>query len=106
LAVDLTTGVAVAQQIFESIDADRDGRISSTEGQAYARRFFDSVALAVDGRQLPVTLIEQSFPEFREMASGVGIIRLRGSALFPPASVACIRFTFATPTSRKWALIS
>ncbi len=80
LEIDLTAGVAVAPEVFASIDANRDGQISDAEGDAYARQMLRSVVLSVDGRPAPVTLIEIRFPQFREMSLGVGTIQVRAAA--------------------------
>jgi len=84
--IDLTPGVNVAPQVFALIDTDRDGQISPAEREAYARLVLTSVALSVDGRTVPVALIGQRFPDFGDMALGVGTIRLRGAAAFPAAA--------------------
>ena len=80
LEIDLTAGVAVASEVFAWIDTNRDGEISNAEGEAYARQMLGSVVLKVDGRPVPVTLVEVSFPQFRDMRLGVGTIRLRATA--------------------------
>ena len=80
LEIDLTAGVAVAPEVFASIDTNRDGQISGAEGDAYARQMLRSVVLSVDGRPAPVTLIEIRFPQFREMSLGVGTIQVRAAA--------------------------
>jgi nickel/cobalt transporter (NicO) family protein len=80
LEIDLTAGVAVAPEVFAWVDANRDGQISDAEGEAYARQMLRSVGLSVDGRPVPVTLIEIRFPPFREMSLGVGTIQVRATA--------------------------
>jgi nickel/cobalt transporter (NicO) family protein len=80
LEIDLTAGVAVAPQVFAWIDTNRDGRISGAEAEEYGRQLLGSVALSVDGRPVPVTLVEIRVPEFREMSLGVGTIRVRATA--------------------------
>ena len=86
LEIDLTPGMNVASQIFASIDTNGDGHISSVESDAYARLVFDSIALNADGRPLRVSLLDQRFPEFHEMALGVGTIRLRATAALSSAA--------------------
>jgi len=80
LEIDLTAGVAVAPEVFAWIDTDRDGQISIAEGDAYARQMLRAVALSVDGRPAPVSLIAIRLPQLREMSQGVGTIQLRASA--------------------------
>ncbi len=83
--IDLTAGVAKASEVFGWIDTNRDGEISSAEGEAYAREMLRAVLLKADGRPMPVTLVESIFPQFREMSLGVGTIRLRATAKIPHA---------------------
>lgn len=94
LEIDLTPGVAVASRIFSSIDTNRDGEISSAEGEAYARRMLGSVTLSVDGLAAPIVLRETRFPQLREMSLGVGTIQLRATAKVPAAGAGRHRVSF------------
>jgi hypothetical protein len=85
LEIQLTPGVALASEVFAWVDTNRDGEISNAEGDAYARQMLRSVVLSVDGRHVPVTLVEASYPPFRDMSLGVGTIRLRATAKVPVA---------------------
>jgi hypothetical protein len=85
LEIDLTAGFAVASRVFAWIDTNRDGEVSQAEGEAYAQQVLRSLVLKVDGRPVPIRLVETSFPEFRAMSLGVGTIRLRATAKVPPA---------------------
>jgi hypothetical protein len=80
LEVNLTAGVDMASEVFAWIDTNRDGQISSDEGEAYARQVLGSVVLSVDGRTTPVTLVDFRFPRFDDMSRGVGTIQLRATA--------------------------
>ena len=42
LEIDLTPGVATAPEVFAWIDTNRDGEISSAEGEAYARQMLSA----------------------------------------------------------------
>jgi hypothetical protein len=84
--INLTPGIDLANTIFASIDTNRDGEISSAEGEAYARQMLRSVVLKADGSPAPITLVETSFPQFSEMKLGVGMIRLRATAKIPAAA--------------------
>jgi hypothetical protein len=83
LEIDLTAGAAMASKIFDWIDTDRDGQISDAEGEAYAQQVLRSVALKVDGRPVPIRLVDNSFPQWSDMSLGVGTIRLRATAKVP-----------------------
>jgi hypothetical protein len=80
LEIDLTAGVNMASEVFAWIDTNRDGQISSDEGEAYARQVLGSVVLSADGRATPVTLVDFRFPRFGDMSRGVGTIQLRATA--------------------------
>jgi hypothetical protein len=80
LEIDLTAGVALAQEVFASIDANRDGEISGGESEAYAREMLRAVVLSVDGRTVPVALNEIHVPPLRDMSVGTGTIQLRATA--------------------------
>jgi hypothetical protein len=80
--LDLTPGVAVAQQVFALIDTNHDGEISSAEAEAYARLVLNSIDVAVDGRPVGLQLTSQSVPQLSDMTQGVGTIRLQASAKF------------------------
>ena len=86
LEIDLTPGVSVASRVFGWMDTNRDGEISTTESEAYARRILSAVVLSVDGRAVPVTFVDSRFPDARDMTAGVGTIRLRAASKIPPAS--------------------
>jgi hypothetical protein len=81
--IDLTPGVSVARDVFDVIDADRDGRINAAERDAYAREVFHAIALSVDDRQLAMWDVTIQVPEREAMSEGVGTIRLRASATLP-----------------------
>jgi hypothetical protein len=80
LELDLTAGVEMAAEIFAWIDTNRDGQISHDEGEAYARQVLGSVGLSVDGRAMPITLVDFRFPQYGEMSRGVGTIQVRATA--------------------------
>jgi hypothetical protein len=85
LEIDLTPGVSVASEVFAWIDTNRDGQISNAEGEAYAQYVLRSVTLSVDGRPVPVTLVDVRFPQFHDMSLGVGTIQVRATAKVPAA---------------------
>ena len=94
LEIDLTPGIALASEVFAWVDTNRDGEISVAEGEAYARQMLRSIALSVDGRHVPVTLVDANFPQFRDMSLGVGTIRLRATAKVPAAGAGRHQISF------------
>lgn len=95
LDIDLTPGVSVASRVFGWMDTNRDGEISATESEAYARRILSAVVLSVDGRAVPVTLVDSRFPDARDMAAGIGMIRLRATSKIQPASAGRHQLAYA-----------
>jgi hypothetical protein len=87
LEIDLTPGIAMATEVFGRIDINRDGTVSSAEGDTYAREVLRSVVLKADGKPLRVDLISANFPEFGAMQQGIGIIQLRATAKVPRAGL-------------------
>jgi len=82
--IDLTPGIAVAEQILSEIDRDDDGLISAAEGRAYSDRFLRAIALDVDGIPLRVELIETTMPASEAVRNGEGTLRVRAVASVPP----------------------
>jgi hypothetical protein len=94
LEMDLTPGIAMASEVFSWIDTNGDRVISNAEGEAYAQQVLRSVTLSVDGKSVPITLVEARYPQFSDMSLGVGIIRLRATAKVPAARTGRHRVSF------------
>jgi hypothetical protein len=86
LEIDLTAGTNLATTVFGWMDADGDGRLSSTERMTYAQQVLDSLVVSADGRRLTPALIDSDFPELRDMLDGAGTVRLRAVAKVSVAS--------------------
>ena len=80
LSIDLTPGVAVADQVLASIDKNRDGQISQVEQVQYSEQFLKDLQLKVDEKVCALSLVDASFPSPFEIQSGVGVIRLKARA--------------------------
>src|SRR5216117_551169 len=76
LKMDLTPGVDVAPLIFSLINTNHDGRISESEGRAYANQVLKEIVIELDGRPQHLDLVSSEFPSFQEMNAGVGTIRI------------------------------
>ena len=70
LQINLTPGVAVAEQVIAQIDRDRDGAISKNEAAAYAESLKCDLALRLDGRKLELKLTSSEFVEPAELRTG------------------------------------
>jgi len=84
LELNLTPGVLVAPEVVALIDADGDRKISEAEGEAYANDYvLRDLALEVDGKTQPLTILDGSFPTPLDMSAGLGTIRLHIAAEAP-----------------------
>jgi hypothetical protein len=83
----LTPGVAVAAQVLEATDRDRDGRVSRDEANAYARRFMKDINIGLDGNAVAPDVTSVSFPTMQEIRSGTGVIRIRATSAVGPMNV-------------------
>jgi hypothetical protein len=84
LICDLTPGVAVAAQVLELIDQDRNGQVSDDEGQIYARRYLKDLSVTLDGNVVAPSVTTVSLPAVQEIRIGVGVIRVRATASIGP----------------------
>ena len=87
LSIDLTPGVAVADQVLAVIDQDRDGRVSGDECTAYAQRVLKDIRIGLDGKGLALSLADASFPALHEVKGGTGVIRIKATASVGELSV-------------------
>src|SRR5882724_9401524 len=79
LQINLTPGVAVAEQVLSLIDRDRDGVISTNEATAYAKSLMRDVIVRLDQRKVELKLASSSFPAPTELRTGWGIIKVEFS---------------------------
>jgi len=82
VSIDLTPGVAVASQVLDVIDRDRDGWVSGDESAAYAQRVLKDMRMELDEKVLALSLVNASFPAVHEVKGGQGVIRIKASAPF------------------------
>jgi hypothetical protein len=81
LQINLTPGVAVAEQVLPRIDCNRDGVISTNEATAYATLFIRDLSLRLDQRKIELKLSSSNFPAPTELRTGLGIIQIELSAI-------------------------
>ena len=94
LQINLTPGVAVAEQVLAEIDRDRDGAISKNEAAAYAELLERDLTLRMDGRKLELKLTASEFVAPAELRTGSGIIQMEFAAIFGPLATGPHRLTF------------
>jgi len=80
IELDLTPGIAVAEQILAAIDRDGDRVISGGESRAYREEVLGAMAVDLDGTPLSLSVIDGSVPEVAAVRNGEGTMRLRASA--------------------------
>ena len=86
LSLELTAGVAVADQLLVVIDKDRDGKVSEAEVAAYAQRVLKDIQVGLDEKVLAPSLVDTSFPTLHEVRAGVGVIRIKATVSVGPLS--------------------
>jgi hypothetical protein len=84
VSIDLTPGVAVADQVLKVVDQDRDGRVSRAECDAYAQRVLKDIRVGLDESVLPLSLVDATFPALHEVKGGLGVIRIKATAPVGP----------------------
>ena len=93
LQINLTPGVAVAEQVIGRIDRDRDGAISENEAAAYAELLKRDLTVRIDGRKLELKLTASEFVPPEELRTGSGIIQMEFTARFGPLAAGAHRLT-------------
>src|SRR4030095_3450292 len=81
LQINLTPGVAVAEQVLAEIDRDRDGAISKNEAAAYAEFLKRQLAVPMGRRQVELKLTASEFVPPAELRTGSGTIQMEFSAI-------------------------
>jgi hypothetical protein len=82
LQINLTPGMAVAEQVIAEIDRDSDGPISTNEAAAYAELLKRDLTLRIDGQDLELELTASEFVPSEELRTGSGTIQMEFSAIF------------------------
>lgn len=83
IEMTLTPGVAVFPSVFAQMDTDGNGTLSKSEQYGYAEKVRRDVTLAIDGRQLSLSLVSLDFSEPALMKEGIGNVILRFEADLP-----------------------
>jgi hypothetical protein len=86
IELDLTPGIAVAEQMLAEIDRDGNRSISDAEAHAYRGQVLGAMVVDVDGTPLSLELIDSSFPDVAAVLNGAGTMRFRAVAALPRVS--------------------
>ena len=84
IELDLTPGIALAPSVLGDIDRDHDGSVAAAEAVGYAARVLGELRLEVDGRPMPLELVDHRFPTVSAMVKGEGTIQIRLTVAVPP----------------------
>lgn len=79
LQINLTPGVAVADQVLALIDRDHDGVITTNEATAYAELLKRDLIVRLDQRTVELKFTGSNFPDPTELRTGLGIIQMEFS---------------------------
>ena len=79
LEINLTPGVAVADQVLALVDRDRDGLISTNEAADYAALVKRDLVVRLDQRKVELRLTASSFPDPTDLGTGMAIIQMEFS---------------------------
>ena len=82
LQINLTPGMAVAEQVIAEIDRDSDGALSKNEAAAYTELLKRDLTLRIDGQDLELELTASEFVPAEELRTGSGTIQMEFSAIF------------------------
>lgn len=77
--INLTPGVAVAEQVLGLIDLNRDETISTNESAAYGELVKRDLVVRLDRHNVELKLARSYFPEPAELRTGWGIIQVEYS---------------------------
>jgi hypothetical protein len=80
LQINLTPGVAVAEQVLALIDRDRNGVISTNEAVAYCELLKRDLIVRLDQRELKLKCTASYFPGPAELRTGWAFIQMEFSA--------------------------
>jgi hypothetical protein len=80
LQINLTPGVAVAENVLSLIDRDHDGLITTNEAVAYSQLLKSDIVVRLDERDVKLKCIASYFPGLAELRTGWGFIQLEFSA--------------------------
>jgi hypothetical protein len=94
IELDLTPGIAVAEQVLSDIDRDGNRSISDGEARAYRGQVLGALAVDVDGKPLPLESIDGPFPEIAAVLNGEGTLRMRLVADLPRLSAGTHRLRY------------
>jgi len=76
ITLDLTPGLAVAEDLVAALDRDRDGTLSAAERDRFAAQVEGALHLEIDGQAVPLHVVSSSAPELAAFRRGESAVRL------------------------------
>ncbi|MDP9766129.1 hypothetical protein [Deinococcus enclensis] len=76
LELDVTPGQAVSSTVIKALDANSDGRISTSEARSYATRVLNQSTLTLGGTPVRWTLDRVEVPVVPHLKVGGGILKI------------------------------
>jgi hypothetical protein len=92
--INLTPGVAVAEQVLAMIGGAGDGVLATNEVEAYGERLKRDLIARLDDRRLELKRLAFDCPPAAELRTGWGIIQMEFSASIYPLSSGSHRLRF------------
>jgi hypothetical protein len=83
ITLAVTPGVAVAEELIEALDRDRDGASSARERETFAALVVSALRVELDGRPLTLHVVSSDAPELAAFRRGEGAFRLTLRARVP-----------------------
>jgi hypothetical protein len=94
VTLDVTPGLAVAEEMIGALDRDRDGTLSADERARFAAHVVGALHVALDGRPLSLRVVAASAPELALFRRGEAVVRLTLRASAPRVPDGAHRLVF------------
>ncbi len=104
LQINLTPGVAVADQVLAVIDRNHDGIISTNEVAAYCELLKRELTVRLDGRKVALKLAASNFPAPTELRTGWAFIQIEFSASTGSLGAGTHRLTLKNRHLPAWSV--
>lgn len=94
LQINLTPGVAVADDVLPFVDRNRDGIISTNEAADYCELLKRDLVLVLDRHKLNLKVTASNFPAPPDLRTGSGIIQVEFAAKLDSLSAGAHQLVF------------
>lgn len=94
LKLNLTPGVAVADEVLAAIDRNHDGTISTNEAAAYGQSMTRDLVVRLDGQKVALKLATARTSAFTDLRTGWGIIEVEFCLVTAPLAAGAHKVAF------------